>query len=147
MDSFHDVMSGYVFIATLQLRTPLRVLEMDGLVVPVTATRTEPAELWHGIWVPKPKSWRSIGVDIPEFDLGTRASDIGPVPADGGEYLQFLKRFRRLFEGTPELIRPEALAALLIVQPAYQKFEAAHGGAEVMLKRAAGKSVRRRSAK
>lgn len=92
--------SGWRFVATLQLRTPLRVLDYHGLMFP--GPFSEIPEIisapWQGVWVPKTKSFRELGLDIPEFPPATMASEIGYVPVDGGEFLPFLIGCRRIIE-------------------------------------------------
>jgi hypothetical protein len=86
-----DIIVGYQFIATLQLRTPLRVLKRHGEIhklpnyEPPMITR----EAWEGTWVPKTR------VTFPQSMM---ASDIGPIPADGGDYLKFLISVRTIAE-------------------------------------------------
>ena len=78
-----NTIAGLEFLATLQLRTPLRVLCWYGKVH--TDRDSPPPQVveaeWEGVWVLKPKTWKELGgVDIPEFETPT-ASDIGPVEA------------------------------------------------------------------
>lgn len=95
-----SIIAGLQFHATLQLRTPLRVLRWDGVV---HTDRDKPAPqvieaLWEGYWIVKTKTWKEIsGVDIPNFESSTVAADIGPVPNDG-KYLQFLMAVRDILE-------------------------------------------------
>jgi hypothetical protein len=91
-DSFVD---GLEFGATLQLRTPLRVLTKHR---EIHKDRESPPpnyakEGWEGIWLPKIDS---------KFDAlsegATMASEIGPVPLDGGDYLPYLISVRTVVE-------------------------------------------------
>jgi len=93
-----DIIKGLEFIATLQLRTPLRVLLRHGEIH--TDIKTEPPktikEMWEGAWVQKTKTFRELGCDVDEVAPGTHASDVGQVlPAD---YLPFLIAIRRVVE-------------------------------------------------
>lgn len=96
-----DIISHWKFSATLQLRTPLRVLRRHGEkhygpdAPPHVAT-----EMWMGVWVPVVKTWSELtGIPgIPEFTSGTSASTIGQVPADGGDFLKFLLAVRTILE-------------------------------------------------
>ena len=94
-----DIIKGLRFSATLQLRTPLRVLKhhhefFNGSGQPSRYTE----ETWEGIWIPVTKSWKElIGKEIEEFE-GTMASDVGYVPSDGGNYLKFLLIIRGIVE-------------------------------------------------
>jgi hypothetical protein len=64
--SNQDIIKGLEFIATLQLRTPLRVLLRHGEIH--TDINTEPPkiamEMWEGWWHTKTKTFREIGADI-----------------------------------------------------------------------------------
>lgn len=89
-----DIITGVMFSATLQLRTPLRIIQrhqeiFTGLGVPPAIAD----EAWHGLWLPMTKS---------TFDFlhtgATVSSDIGPIPRDGGAYLKFLLTIRSIVE-------------------------------------------------
>ncbi|MDO8437974.1 MAG: hypothetical protein Q7S69_07460 [Nitrosomonadaceae bacterium] len=90
-----DIIKGLQFLATLQLRTPLRVLLRHGEVHtdrntrPPAITREGAEAMWAGIWLPKV-------FDGPPG--GTMASDVGQIPADGGNYLPFLVAVREIVE-------------------------------------------------
>lgn len=97
---WEDVIAGFEFFATHQLRTPLRILLRNGEVhrdmhttPPVIAT-----EQWQGIWLIRTKRWRELGsvVDMPEFQPSTVASDAGQVRSE--EYLPFLIAVRSIVE-------------------------------------------------
>ncbi|WP_440466912.1 hypothetical protein ACKI1H_27180 [Pseudomonas sp. YH-1] len=92
------VIYGNEFVATMQLRTPLKVLEQHGRI-----ERCEAADLpriikarWEGIWGPKTSSFRSLGIDIDDFPQGSMASEIGQIDADGGDLLRFLILVKRI---------------------------------------------------
>jgi hypothetical protein len=90
-------LAGMKFRATLQMRTPLHVLEHDGEVLPVDAELPTYGPTWAGRWSP----FNKTDIDLPTPSLMTRSSDIGWVREDGGAYLPFLKRYRRIIE-TPD---------------------------------------------
>ncbi|PZR75190.1 MAG: hypothetical protein DLM73_05975 [Chthoniobacterales bacterium] len=156
-----DVIKGYRFTATLQLRTPLRILQHHGEVrewsengLPQYAQ-----SLWEGIWLPVTKTWAELAgpdaklpstnsFDDRMFDNLFRkklvergftqdeaatvlpdatASDIGPIPQDGGTYLGFLKAFRRIVESTasPDEKR-ETIEALPRDHPDYARYISIH---------------------
>lgn len=103
-----DILDGMRFSATLQVRTPLWILEHHGEVF-----RGPPSQapdyggMAHGIWVPQTRGGLS------EFlrEGVTHASDAGPVVDT--EYLPFLKAFRTIVEGPgDELDKIERLHAL-----------------------------------
>lgn len=108
-----DIIEGLKFSATMQLRTPLRVLLRHGEMH--TDRKTAPPkiinEMWEGIWTAKTKSYEEIvsGPDSKPEDIEyfrridadleksrTVASDIGPIhPSD---YLPFLISIRKIVE-------------------------------------------------
>jgi len=105
-----DIISGWRFCATLQMRTPLAILREHDRLVP--ATRDGPpqltSEMWQGIWLP------DTG---PEWDFlnegATMASEVGAIPRDGGDYLPFLIAVRTISEGEATVAGKEvALRAL-----------------------------------
>ena len=107
-----DVVGGMRFIATLKVTTPLGVLCHHGERFQGPPSETPIyGDQSQGIWIPYTKTWREIGIDIPEFRAGTAASDAGPVKPD--EYLPFLVEFRTIFEsGNPDEEKLEQLTAL-----------------------------------
>lgn len=126
-----DVCSGFKFCATLQLRTPLRVLLRHGEIY-LKNDGQQPQiarEPWEGIWLPKLKSWRELGADIDEMAPGTHASDIGPIRPD--EYLPFLIAVRRIIEANdPIEHRIEKLREML-TKDEWQKFVSQRGPSHI----------------
>lgn len=95
-----DVISGLKFCATMQLRTPLRVLLRHGELfsdLPNDPPRIA-HEMWEGIWIAQPRSFRELGIDLDEPAFNQMASAVGPIPADGGGYLRFLIAVREIVE-------------------------------------------------
>lgn len=91
-----DIVSGWRYCATLQLRTPLFVLQQHGRLERATPDGPPQLtdEMWHGIWVP------DLGEEFAYLHKGaTMASEVGPIPIDGGDYLPFLKAVRAISEG------------------------------------------------
>jgi len=92
-----DIITGLKFSATLQLRTPLRVLMRHGEIH--TDPNTEPPkiamEMWEGIWTTKTKTFRELGIDVDE-PKGTHASHIGPVLPE--DYIPLLIAIRKIVE-------------------------------------------------
>lgn len=86
------VIYGYRFSATMQRRNTLSVLRMHGRIERKDQSKL-PAiirENWQGIWVQKTKTWRELGLAINEMPTGMMASEIGPIPDNGGDYLRFM---------------------------------------------------------
>lgn len=96
-----DISKGWVFGATIQLRTPLRVLLRhgeihEGLSDPPPIAKNQ----WEGFWTPLLKTFREMGIDLNgtlSLD-GTMASDVGQIPRNGGEYLTLLMGLREIVE-------------------------------------------------
>ena len=125
-----DVIAGMEFCATFQVRTPLRILRRHGEVLPLGAKLPEDFEPWMGIWIPKPKSWRELGIDAAELEPVV-ASPAGPVTA--AEYLPFLIAVREAVEddagGTEgRMQRLNEVCA----QPQFAAYVAAEGGVEAL---------------
>ncbi|MHB8100527.1 MAG: helix-hairpin-helix domain-containing protein [Sulfuricurvum sp.] len=94
-----NIINSLEFSATLQLRTPLEVLKRHGEIFSGHGAPPQYAkEEWHGIWLPKTKTFRELGIDVNEMDEGSCASDAGSVKAS--EYLPFLLKFREIVEKT-----------------------------------------------
>ena len=122
------------FHATFQLRTPKRILERNGTVIPLTDNPPSDFGPWMGVWFPidtgpnilaemAPEAWAEMEANR------TLASDAGPVkPA---EYLPFLIAFRTIVEDDSAAIT-ERIAGIevLFQQPEWAGFAAALQGAE-----------------
>jgi len=133
------LIARHSFCATMQLRTPLKVLAMHGALLPAGHAHPPVEEAWHGIWVPLAPTWADLGLlGIPDFMPSTMASDIGPIPIDGGDYLVFLKLFRAIVEERPTKTDAAAVQALVDSSPSFHAFALTHGGVQAMLKRASG---------
>lgn len=91
-----NALCGMMFQATLQTRTPLRILRRHGQVVPLDSPLPDDFELWMGMWAPKVKPWRELGFDMDELPETGAASDAGPVKPS--EYLPFLIAVREAIE-------------------------------------------------
>ncbi len=98
-----DIITGLEFSATMQLRTPLRVLLRHGEIH--TDRNAKPPRIalepWEGIWVPKTKTFRELGLDMDEPPPGEHASSIGPIVAR--DYLPFLIAVREIVELTDSI--------------------------------------------
>jgi hypothetical protein len=112
------------FSATIQLRTPARVLRRHG---EIHADLSKPLPemalaLWEGIWLHVVNRNLPNGAVLPDFPHSEIASDIGPIPTDGGDYLPFLLEVRAVVEadGAPD-DRAEKLLSLL-KNPDFRKF-------------------------
>jgi hypothetical protein len=123
------------FCATFQTRTPLRILRRHGQVLPLGTTLPDDFDPWMGIWVPKPKTFGEIGIDIDEPELEqVVASPAGPVIA--AEYLPFLMAVREAVEDTAggTEARMERLRAVCGTAH-FARYVAAEGGPDALCDR------------
>ncbi|KQT42228.1 MULTISPECIES: hypothetical protein [unclassified Methylophilus] len=106
VSAFEDnesLISRLEFHATLQFRTPLRVLMLDGKIHsnPNLPTQDLGVDEKHGAWVPILKSWRELGFDISEANESTSASNIGYTYRSA--YLPFLIAVRKQVESEGDI--------------------------------------------
>lgn len=93
-----DILDGVQFVATLHVTTPYVVLmHHDELFAGPPSKAPKYGDQAQGIWIPKTKSWRTLGIDVHEMPQSEHATDIGPRRPES--YLPFLLDFRRIFEG------------------------------------------------
>jgi len=77
-----DIVKGYTWVATLDLRVCVVCSALDGKTFPLDGTRKPPEHRGcRCTTVPVTKSWRELGIDLDELPEGTRASMNGQVPA------------------------------------------------------------------
>lgn len=121
-----DIIEGLQFSATLQLRTPLRVLLRHGEIH--TEKRAPPPritkEAWEGLWTPKTESYRSLGIDVDEVPV-TCASDVGPVSP--GDYLPFLIALRKTVELDEPIEERIKKLRTMPIRPEWQTFVESYG--------------------
>lgn len=129
-----DIIAGMRFAATMQLRTPLRILMRHGQILPLGTELPDDFEQWMGIWVPKTKSFEELTGGRIKEDLRleyeeTAASAIGPVKPS--EYLPFLMAIREVVEDQ-SLSAPKRMQAVeaLCCRQEFKEFAERHGGAE-----------------
>ena len=99
-----DIIKGWEFCATLQLRTPLAVLKQHGRRVPLVPEGPPlvSTEMWQGIWT------YDLGDEFSISDARSMASEVGSIHANGGDYLPFLIAFRTITEGSASVTDKEA---------------------------------------
>lgn len=124
-----SMFSGYMFCATLQPATPLAVLEHHGEVshsgketLPIYGSNAD------GIWTPRLKTWKDLGINLEEIGPSTMASAIGQIPQNGGEYLPFLKDVRRTVEANDTINNRIKALRLVLREKKYAKFIRKHEG-------------------
>ncbi|MDA3971627.1 MAG: helix-hairpin-helix domain-containing protein [Desulfobulbaceae bacterium] len=94
-----DIIKGLRFAATMQIRTPLRVLKhheeiFNGSGPPPSYAK----EMWEGIWVPVIKTFKELGIPTEEYPPSKMSSDVGYIPSTGGNYLNFILAVRNIIE-------------------------------------------------
>ena len=129
-----DIIKGCQFMATMQLRTPLRVLNRHGEVHHgLTEPPTIAHEQWEGHWSPKLKTLSEI-LEVPglsEFD-SMMASDVGLIPKSGGEYINFLKRVRSIVEMKCSIDDRKRMLSDELRKPEWADYCARLGGKEAV---------------
>jgi hypothetical protein len=109
MNDYDDITAGWRYLATLQLRTPLAYLEMDGKFSagPKEPPLVGPAENFleggagfnsYGIWL-RELDYKDLGFDKPPE--GSRAAQFGSVRSGSEaerDLISFLKSFRYIVE-------------------------------------------------
>ena len=112
-----DFISGWQLCVTMQTRTPLEWLLRHGEI----SDDPKPVPMEHAAWIPVMRTWRDLGIDIDEIPPSTMASQVGPIPEDGGEFLKFLIAYRKIIELKQD--RWEILSALDKLGAEYPAFE------------------------
>ena len=105
MEDFSDLIAGWQLAVTLQMRTPLKWLQRHMEFQEGSERPTEPLPAEYATWVPVPFTWREAGIDEDDRPPSTVASQIGPVPMDGAEFLPFLIEYRMIVEGAIDALR------------------------------------------
>jgi len=121
-----NILDGVEFIATLHVTTPYAVLIHHGEVFGGAPSKApQYGDQSQGIWVPKTKSWKSLGIDLPDLPPSQHATDIGLQQPMA--YLPFLLNFRRIFESDrTDEHKIEELRKLAAQTPAYSEFWSCH---------------------
>lgn len=132
-----DIVEGWRFSATLQLRTPLHYLKLHGVLYPVDMGAPPEHPVMHGTWVIATKPNAELGIELPDLILTnqTCASEIGQVPRDGGDFLKFLIAVRSIAESAGTGKSLESMVRTEISSPKWNEFVMKLGGAERIIKR------------
>lgn len=128
-----DVVDGLIFSATMQLRTPLRVLKRHGEIHSDRNTKCPDitSEMWEGIWMPKTKTWRELGLDLDEMDENMTSSDIGYVKPS--EYLPFLLSVREIAESNESIDSRISAMRNKLIKESWRDYIAKHGGIDKII--------------
>lgn len=128
-----DIISGLQFSATMQLRTPLRVLKRHGKIH--SDINSEPEKIakdeWEGLWIPKLATWRELGIDEDEFEESTIASDIGQIFA--ADYLPFLISMREVLESNESVDNRIATLKKKSTTKEWKPYITRHGGIDEII--------------
>lgn len=93
----HNLIKALIFHATMQVRTPLSVLNHHGERFSGSPSRAPKyGSEADGYWSYELTTWQELGIDIPELPEVEGAADVGPIKAS--EYLPFLIEFRKIVE-------------------------------------------------
>lgn len=123
-----NVIAGYRFHATMQLRTPMRVLMLHGMTCGIDDVRPDVVkEEWEGCWTQRTKTWAELGIDLPDNDQSVASSDIGYVSPE--EYLPFLKEIRAVVEDVAPISVLEERLRSVLDDPKWIGFVERFGGA------------------
>ncbi|HEY4084255.1 MAG TPA: hypothetical protein VGM81_26505 [Burkholderiaceae bacterium] len=124
-----DLLKGFEFTATLQMRTPLRILLKHRTQRNLNAKLPNFApEGWEGIWMPVLKTWSELGgKDLFEF-VGPSATDIGPVENRGYEYWRFLVAIKSAANTRVPYEQRRALAEAEAAKEEWARFVCELGG-------------------
>jgi hypothetical protein len=101
-----SLFNGYEFNATLQLRTPLRVLKhhKERILDNNKKLPNYIKEEWEGYWLPITKTYRELGLDMDEGPAGTCSIDIGQLTEKEQDlYFNFLLKFHTISESEKDV--------------------------------------------
>lgn len=132
-DNNADIISGLEFNATMQLRTPLRVLAWHGRThSDIDSPPPQVAkEIWEGFWIEKTKTFHELGIDMDEPTDGSMASDIGYVI--DSEYLPFLIAVRKIVEMPESIDSRIAQLRNMRMPKEWKDYVDRHGGIEKII--------------
>lgn len=96
---YSDILDGYRFSATMQMRTPTSVLCQHGRIEKVPAHKLPRIVRrdWQGAWLPRIRPAAELGEWARDVN-GAMASDVGTIPNDGGDFLRFLLLAHQIIE-------------------------------------------------
>ncbi|WP_219117106.1 hypothetical protein [Janthinobacterium sp. UMAB-56] len=96
----YDLYKSLTYQVPMRLSTPARLLPLHGIIfndLPNFPPTMDAGEN-EGRWVPQSFTFREIGIDVNYESDNLISSDIGKIPLDGGDFLNFLIAFRAILE-------------------------------------------------
>ena len=79
----NDLLKGWQFVATLDSRTSITCASLSGKIFPIGSGPRPPRHInCRSTSVPVVKSWKELGIDLPESKASTRASMDGQIAED-----------------------------------------------------------------
>lgn len=96
----YDLYKHLTYQVPMRLSTPVRLLALHGIVFD-DLPNFPPAMVVgesEGKWVPHSFTFRELGIDVNYESDNLIPSDIGKIPPDGGDFLNFLIAFRAILE-------------------------------------------------
>lgn len=131
-----DLVSGWRLSVTMQLRTPLKYLELHGMRIAIEDGPPPEVPAQHGSWVVTLKSFTELGIPLPEIQRDhVMASEIGPVPADGGPFLDFAKAVRRAIEEPEDIEQKLSSLRSIVADKQWMKLVKQLGGTDAVISR------------
>lgn len=117
---------GFLFSAAMTLGTPLRLLRQHGARAQAAADmQTEDGA--GGEWIPALEGQRGF--------YGTMSSDVGPIPADGGDFLTFLMAVREAVETDGGIHDRITSLRGILRSPEWRKYVGKLGGQQAIVAR------------
>lgn len=128
-----DLLDGWNFCATIQMRVPHRILSRHGEKHrgPIEERPVIEHDQSQGYWADNVKTWEELGIPgVPNFVSSEMASEIGPIPLDGGDYLKFLLVVRLIVERPTSVDRRIRALKHEMAREQWREFVRLTGGTE-----------------
>ena len=129
-----NLIAGWIYSAELKLETPLSALQNHGEFRAVDQEiNAITQDQKHGGWMTKTTTFREMGIDLDEMRESYMSSIVGPVPLNGGEFLDYLIELRVIIESSADkALKLEMLKECLSKQHHYH-FNKKLGGVEMVI--------------
>ena len=118
-----ELFSGWVYQTQFRLETPLSSLLNHGEVRDgIKDIDAVTSNQLHGGWIQKTTTFQEMGLDIKEAKSTFIASIVGPIPPNGGLFLDYLIELRRIVESEIEVSRQTELLDEVLSKQHYYDF-------------------------